>query len=67
MRTLLLAFLAGVVGYVVGVVVGIILVNIFSSNQFDRSMEAVMTGFFASGPLCALGAIVLFCVVRLFR
>lgn len=54
MKSLLLALLAAVIGYVVGLVGGMMLINSFSSNSFDRSMEAAMTGAFVTGPLLAL-------------
>jgi hypothetical protein len=54
MKILLLSLLAAVLGYVVGVVGGMLLINAFSSNSFDRSMEAAMTGAFVTGPLLAL-------------
>ena len=50
----LLALLFAVVGYVVGVVMGVGLVNLFSSPKPDKSMEAVMTGFFFVGPIFAV-------------
>jgi hypothetical protein len=39
---------------VTGALAGVVLVNAFSANSFDRGMEAVMTGAFATGPLCAV-------------
>jgi len=67
MRTLLFALLAGIVGYVAGVAAGIAGVSLFSSNQHDRSLEATMTGFFFFGPICAVGAVILFLVLRALR
>jgi ABC-type antimicrobial peptide transport system permease subunit len=56
------AFLAALAGYVVGLFLGIGLVNAFSQNRHDKSMEAGMTGFFFAGPAVAvlafLGSIV---------
>jgi hypothetical protein len=51
--------LAGlVVGYVLGALLGVGLVEAFSGNRHDKSLEAVMTGAFVTGPLGAvLGAI----------
>jgi F0F1-type ATP synthase membrane subunit c/vacuolar-type H+-ATPase subunit K len=49
-----IALLVGSAGYVVGVFVGIALVNAFSSPKPDKSMEAVMTGFFYVGPVLAV-------------
>ena len=47
-----------VAGYVAGAVGGVLLVNALSTNSFDRDMEAVMTGAFATGPLMAVIAFV---------
>jgi ABC-type antimicrobial peptide transport system permease subunit len=62
LRILGYAFLAALAGYVVGLVLGIGLVNAFSQNRHDKSMEAGMTGFFFAGPAVAvlafLGSIV---------
>jgi hypothetical protein len=49
-----LAILAALAGYALGAVAGAVLVIAFSSNTHDKSVEAVMTGAFASGPLCAI-------------
>lgn len=54
MKTLGLALLLAAGGYIVGVLLGVALVNLFSSPKPDRSMEAVMTGFFVAGPAVAL-------------
>jgi hypothetical protein len=54
MKTLGLSLLAAVVGYIVGLFGGMGLVNLLSSNTFDRSMEAAMTGAFFIGPLVAV-------------
>ena len=57
-----IAFLVALAGYAVGVFAGIALVNAFSSPKPDKSMEAVMTGFFYVGPAVAvlgfLGALI---------
>jgi len=45
-------------GYVIGVGVCWLLISCFSSNTHDRSMEAVMTAFFAAGPAAAILAFV---------
>jgi hypothetical protein len=50
MRTFGLALLISVAGYIVGVLLGVGLVHLTSTKP-DRSMEAVMTGFFAAGPI----------------
>lgn len=54
MKSFLIAALLGVVGYVVGAVACYFLVEVLSSNQHDRSLEAAMTGAFLGGPLAAL-------------
>ena len=53
-----LALLTGVAGYGVGVALGMMLVYAFSTNQFDKDMEAGMTGFFCAGPAFALVGII---------
>ena len=59
MRRLGVGLLWAVAGYVAGAIAGVLLVNALSTNSFDRSMEAVMTGAFATGPLVALLAFVI--------
>ena len=46
MKTFGMALLIALAGYVVGVFLGIGLINAFSPSKPDKSMEAVMTGFF---------------------
>jgi hypothetical protein len=62
LKTLGIALLFSVLGYVLGVFAGIGLVNVYSSAKPDKAMEAVMTGFFYVGPLGAvlgfLGALI---------
>lgn len=58
-----IALLSGIGGYVAGIFLGILLVNLFSSNIYDKSMEAGMTGFFVVGPLLALVAAIVGFVV----
>ena len=58
MKTFGLSLLAAVVGYIVGLFGGMGLLNLLSSNTFDRSMEAAMTGAFFIGPLVAVLAFV---------
>ncbi len=54
-----LALLGGVVGYGLGVGLGMLLVYAFSTNQYDKDLEAGMTAFFCAGPVVAiLGVIV---------
>ncbi|HEV8125518.1 MAG TPA: hypothetical protein VGP80_14815 [Gemmatimonadales bacterium] len=54
MKVLGLALLIALAGYVVGVFLGIGLVKLSSSSRPDKSMEAVMTGFFYVGPAVAV-------------
>lgn len=54
MKTLGMAFLWGLGGYVAGVPLGIFLINAFSRNTHDKAMEAGMTGAFFVGPIVAL-------------
>jgi hypothetical protein len=54
MKTFGLALLAAVGGYAVGVVTAMTLIERFSSNQYDRSLEAAMTSALVVGPLTGL-------------
>jgi hypothetical protein len=49
-----LCALAVIVGYAVGLFAGMFLINRFSSNTHDKSMEAAMTAAFIVGPVCAV-------------
>ncbi len=53
-----LALLTGVGGYGVGVALGMLLVYAFSTNQYDKDLEAGMTGFFCVGPALAILGII---------
>lgn len=66
-KTLGSLLLVGGLGYAGGVVIGMILINLVSTNQHDRGAEAAMTGFFFSGPLVALLAVIVWFVLRLLR
>jgi hypothetical protein len=57
-RRFLIGLLWAVPGYVVGAFGGGYLVSVMSSNQYDRSLEAQMTGAFFFGPLAALIAFI---------
>ena len=59
-----LAVLAGISGYLVGLFGGMVLIETFSSNVHDKSIEAAMTGTFVIGPLVAVAAVI---VVLVFR
>ncbi len=54
MKTFGLSLLSGVGGYFIGLFGGMWLINSFSSNTHDRSVEAAMTAAFVIGPLTAL-------------
>jgi hypothetical protein len=64
MKTFGLALLAASGGYLVGLFGGMGLVELFSSNQHDKSMEAAMTGAFVIGPLMAVVAVVVLLIFR---
>ena len=49
-----LAMLAGMLGYVAGAIAGYFLINSFSGNPHDRSVEAAMTSVFLTGPVGAI-------------
>jgi hypothetical protein len=57
----------GVLSYVVGALAGCALITAFSSNRHDRSVEAAMTGAFATGPLLAVIGFVVALVVLMRR
>ena len=62
-----LSLLAAIVGYLVGLFGGMFLVETFSSNAHDRSMEAAMTGAFVIGPVAALVAVLVTIIYGLRR
>jgi hypothetical protein len=65
MRRILFSLLGLVVGYVAGAFAGYGAIELFSSNGFDRSVEASMTAAFVLGPTGALiGAIAGFALGR---
>ena len=53
-RRILFGCLWGAVSYVAGALAGGLLTSMLSSNTHDKSMEAVMTGAFYTGPLAAV-------------
>lgn len=59
MRRLLFSLLGLVAGYVVAAFVGYWAIAIFSTNGFDRSLEASMTSMFAIGPAGAVVGLIL--------
>jgi len=64
MKTLGLIVLAAIGGYLAGLFGGMALIETFSSNLHDRSIEAAMTAAFVFGPLSAIAAAT---AVSLFR
>jgi len=64
MKTVALVVIAAIGGYVAGLFGGMVLIETFSSNGHDKSLEAAMTGAFAVGPLLAVVAVI---VVLVFR
>jgi hypothetical protein len=67
MKTFGLAALATIGGYAIGLLGGILLIEAFSSNTHDRSVEAAMTGAFITGPLMAAVAVVVLLMWRAHR
>jgi hypothetical protein len=53
-RRFFAAVIGAPIGYVVFAFVGYWAIALFSSNHFDRSVEASMTALFAIGPAGAL-------------
>jgi membrane associated rhomboid family serine protease len=58
MRRIVMAVLGLLIGYPVFAFVGYWMIQLFSGNTFDRSMEADMTAVFAIGPLGAIVGLV---------
>ncbi len=67
MKTFGLAVLGGLGGYSIGLVSGMFLIEAFSDNRHDRSVEAAMTGAFVVGPLMAVVAVIVVLVIRARR
>ncbi|HSE97073.1 MAG TPA: hypothetical protein VLD57_02310 [Blastocatellia bacterium] len=67
MKTTGLALLVGFAGYILGVLLGMAAVNMFSTNQHDKSVEAAMTGFFFFGPALSILSVVVFLLIRFLR
>jgi len=58
LRAVLVGLLVAVPCYAGGVLLGIGLVQAFSDNGHDRSVEAAMTGAFFVGPVAAVAGFV---------
>lgn len=67
LKTIGIALLLGIAVYVVGALLGMVAVNLLSTNQHDKAMEAAMTGFFFVGPILGPLAMVVFVFVRAIR
>ncbi len=55
----LLAIAGLVAGYAAGGLIGAVLIELFSTNRHDKSLEAAMTGAFVTGPLGALVGLII--------
>lgn len=53
------AIIGLIIGYAAGAAGGFALVSLLSRNVHDKSLEAVMTAFFATGPLGAVAGLVI--------
>lgn len=58
LRRIATGMLWATIGYLLGAIGGGGLVYMLSANQFDRAMEAEMTGAFVLGPIAAVIAFV---------
>jgi hypothetical protein len=67
MKTVGVAFLTAIGGYLAGMFGGMLLIEAFSSNTHDRSLEAAMTGAFVTGPAIAVIAVIVVLVYRAAR
>ena len=59
MRRFAIGLLCAVAGYPLGAFVGYFLIQWFSSNTHDRSVEAAMTAAFVFGPIGAVIAFIM--------
>jgi len=64
MKTFGLALIAAIGGYCAGLFGGMGLIELFSANEHDKSMEAAITGAFVIGPLMAVIAVIVLLVYR---
>lgn len=67
MKTVGVSLLVALVGYAVGALLGMVAINLISTNQHDKAMEAAMTGFLFVGPLVAILSVIGFLVIRAVR
>ena len=54
MRRLVHAIVGLFAGYAIGVAAGALLVQLFSANTHDKSLEMAMTALLIAGPICAV-------------
>ncbi len=59
MRRFVFGLFGAILGYVVGAFGGGFAISVLSSNHYDVSVEAAMTGAFVIGPLGALIGLVI--------
>jgi predicted peroxiredoxin len=64
MKTFGVALLAAILGYIVGLFGTMAAIELFSSNQHDKSLEAAMTSAFVVGPLIAIISVIVILVLR---
>lgn len=64
MKTFGVALLAAILGYIVGLFGTMAAIELFSSNQHDKSLEAAMTGAFVGGPLIAVLSVIAILTLR---
>ena len=62
MKRLGIGSLCAIGGYLVGAFAGYFLIEWFSSNVHDRSLEAAMSSMFVWGPVGAVVAFVVGCI-----
>ena len=54
LKRIFISILYLMVGYVIFAFAGFLLINVFSDNQHDLSIEAIMTSAFVCGPVGAV-------------
>ena len=59
LRSIGIGVLWSIGGYLIGALITYLLINTFSQNQHDRSVEAAMTAAFAGGPCAAILAFII--------
>ena len=64
MKTFGAVLLAAILGYIVGLFGTMAGIELFSSNQHDKSLEAAMTGAFVGGPMIAVISVIVILALR---